>query len=136
MNPANFIELYQRVKKSDGFSSLHIKKIRDLTVIQLFDQMSLILSCDFDGAIGEKPNDIVKISNYLIGRFAARVTLMEMICCGAAPVAVVDTLSVELNPTGKKIIAGVFDKMKEAGLSRRKCLPEVQKTIFQHHKQE
>ncbi len=112
-------QFYRKAKDLGDFSMFPVRKVRDLTLLDLFDDFSLVIACDSDGAIGSKPNDVIKISNYALGRFAARVPLMEILCSGAVPLTVVDTLSVEMNPTGQEIIEGIVDEMVAAGIQSK-----------------
>ncbi len=91
-----------------------VERRRDLTLVRLAGPYYLVIACDSDGGIGPKPHDTVKVPGYLVGRFAARVPLMEMLASGARPLVLADALSVELEPTGKEIIEGV---RFEAGLA-------------------
>jgi hypothetical protein len=76
----------------------------------------MVIGCDSSGAIGPKPLDHLKVDGYIVGKFAARVALMEVISTGAQPLCVVDNLSVELNPTGLEILRGVREEAAQAGL--------------------
>lgn len=76
----------------------------------------MVIGCDSAGGIGPKPLDRVKVDGYTLGRFTARVALMEVLSTGAKPICLVDTLSVEPDPLGLEIIKGVKDEAKEAGL--------------------
>lgn len=51
--------------------------------------------------------DVVKISPDIVGYFGAHVALCENIAYGATPITIVNTLSVEMNNTGKEIIKGI-----------------------------
>lgn len=93
-----------------------VRKIRDLSLVSLLPGLSLVIACDSDGGIGPKEHDQVKVTGYHIGRFGTRVPLMEFLSAGAEPLLVVDTLSVEMNPTGREIIQGVADEAATAGL--------------------
>lgn len=93
------------------------RQVRDLSVVELFPGLLLVVACDSDGGIGPKPADTVKVSGYLLGRFGARVALMELITSGARPFLLVDTLSVEMDPTGREIIAGIRDELASASLA-------------------
>ena len=44
---------------------------------------------------------------------------MEVLAVGAEVVSVIDTLSVEYDPTGKKIIRGIEQAIKEIGLNKK-----------------
>ena len=89
---------------------------RDLTLVRLAGTFYLVIACDSDGGIGPKPNDTVPAPPELLGRFAARVPLMEMVASGARPLVLVDTLSVEMEPTGRQIIKGVRFEANLAGM--------------------
>jgi hypothetical protein len=93
-----------------------VRKIRDLSLAPLLPGLSLVVACDSDGGIGPKEHDHVKVTAYHIGRFGTRVPLMEFLSAGAEPLLVVDTLSVEMDPTGREIIQGVADEAAAAGL--------------------
>jgi len=114
-----FTQLYQNTKSGDSDLLFPNNKIRDLSVIDLFNDFSLIIACDSDGAIGSKPNDVVRCSNYMLGRFAARVPLMEILAAGAVPISIIDTLTVEMEPSGREIISGILDEASAAGIKNR-----------------
>jgi selenophosphate synthetase-related protein len=79
----------------------------------------IAVSCDSCGAIGPKPLDRVRVSGYTVGRFTARVALMEALSVGAEPVCLANTLSVEPRPTGVQIIKGIRDEVRHAKLDSR-----------------
>jgi len=89
---------------------------RDLTLVRLAGSFYLVIACDSDGGIGPKPNDTVPAPPELLGRFAARVPLMEIVASGACSLVLVDTLSVEMEPTGRQIIEGVKIEASLAGM--------------------
>lgn len=86
---------------------MKITKYRDLTLININNNQTLVISCDSSGGIGNKENDVVKTSPEITGYYAAQVAMMEILAFGAKPITVVDTLSVEMNDTGKRIINGI-----------------------------
>lgn len=92
------------------------RRVRDLSVLTIAPGVMLVVACDSNGGIGPKERDTVRTSGYELGRLAARVPLLETIACGATPVLLIDTLSVEWEPTGAAIIAGVRDEMRDAGM--------------------
>ncbi|UTW69818.1 hypothetical protein KHA80_02285 [Anaerobacillus sp. HL2] len=81
---------------------MNISRYRDLTIIADGDK-KLVIACDSSGAIGPKELDVVKVDANIVGRFISRVVLMEIISVGAKPITLIDTLSVEMNPTGLKL---------------------------------
>ncbi|NMA55107.1 MAG: hypothetical protein GX952_04130 [Firmicutes bacterium] len=97
--------------------SQRLKKVRDLTLVRVAGPNYLVIACDSDGGIGPKVHDTVYTTGYWLGRLAARVPLMEVMASGAAPLLVLNALSVELEPTGKSIIAGVRAEAAAAGLT-------------------
>jgi hypothetical protein len=93
-----------------------ILKKRDLTLVRLAGAFYLVIACDSDGGIGPKPNDTVRCDAFVLGRFGARVPLMEVLASGARPLVLVDTLAVEMEPTGRRIIEGVKCEARLAGM--------------------
>jgi len=77
----------------------------------------MVVGCDSSGGIGPKPMDMVKVDGYSLGRFTARVALMEVLSTGARPICLVNTLCVEPRPTGYEIVQGIRNEAKQAGLS-------------------
>lgn len=79
----------------------------------------MVVSCDSAGGIGPKPLDSVKVGAEVLGRFTARVALMEALSVGATPTCLTATLSVEREPTGVEIIKGIESELRFAWLSAR-----------------
>lgn len=98
------------------FTPFSIPTQRDLRIFQFTPNDVMVIGCDSSGAIGPKPLDRLKVDGCIVGKFAARVALMEVISTGAQPVCIVDNLSVELNPTGLEILRGVREEAVQAGL--------------------
>lgn len=76
----------------------------------------LIIACDSSGGIGNKDKDIVRIKPELAGFFAAFVPLVEVLATKGEVLSIVDTLCVEMDPTGKRIISGIKEAMSTIGL--------------------
>jgi selenophosphate synthetase-related protein len=89
---------------------------RDILLFQFENNQVMVIGSEASGGVGPKQFDKVKVDGYTVGRFSARVALMEVLSVGAIPFCLVDTLSVEMNPTGKEIINGVVSSAVEAGL--------------------
>lgn len=87
-------------------------KGRDVEVVTINEKQHMVMACDSCGGVGEKEFDIVKVSPYVVGRFTARVALMEVVSVGASPQMVSVTISNELSPTGEGIISGINDELK------------------------
>lgn len=100
-----------------GFPTLApLETSRDVLIFESEHGEVMVIGCDSAGGIGPKILDKIKVNGYILGKFTARVALMEVLSTGAKPICLVDTLSVEPEPTGTDIIRGVKDEAKEAGL--------------------
>lgn len=93
-----------------------LSRCRDLTLLDVNEAQYLVVACDSDGGIGSKPQDIVKVSDELVGIFGVRVPLFEIIACGAEPFLVVDCLSVEMDGTGARILEAIKAYARLAGI--------------------
>ncbi|MBM7624395.1 AIR synthase related protein [Sporohalobacter salinus] len=91
---------------------------RDVSVIDLSTKQKLVIGCDSLGGIGSKEEDIVKVNSRIAGKFSARVALMEVLAVGAIPISLINTLSVEYEPTGKEIIAGIQEEVDLLSLTK------------------
>jgi len=96
-----------------------IKTARDIRLLRLDRRRILVVSCDSAGGIGPKPLDQVRVDGRTLGRFTARVALMEALSVGAAPVCLASTLMVEPEPTGVEIIRGIREELRYARLDSR-----------------
>lgn len=86
---------------------MEIRKYRDLTLVKIDQDKSLVIACDSSGGIGSKENDVVKAEPEVVGYFGAQVCLMELISFGATLITLVDTLSVEMDGYGSRILQGI-----------------------------
>jgi hypothetical protein len=93
-----------------------IKTARDVSVFEVNTDSFMVVGCDSAGGIGPKPLDKINVSGYTLGRFTARVALMEVLAVGATPVCLTNTLSVEPDPTGLEILEGIKNEVKLAQL--------------------
>lgn len=92
-------------------------KHRDLTLLELPGGQRLLVAVDAAGGIGPKAGDAVKVPAYVLGRFTARVALMELVAAGGRPVLLVNNCCVEPEPTGAELLRGVLDEAALAGLN-------------------
>lgn len=93
-----------------------IQTARDVSVFEISNDQVMVVGCDSAGGIGPKPMDKVNVSGYTLGRFTARVALMEVLAVGANPVCLTNTLGVEPHPTGSEIVEGIKNEIKLAQL--------------------
>ncbi|MGB9679157.1 MAG: AIR synthase related protein [Thermoanaerobacteraceae bacterium] len=89
-----------------------IEKYRDVVIIYEEDK-AFVISCDSLGAIGNKPNDILKTDEEIVGRNTLKVALSEIFSVGAKPLVISDTLMVEMDPSGEKILDGIKKELEE-----------------------
>jgi hypothetical protein len=73
------------------------------------------LACDSSGGIGRKRGDVLPVDAYYVGKFAARVALLEVMASGAAPIAISDGLCCEMEPTGLELLRGIKDEIELCG---------------------
>jgi len=107
-----------------------IKTSRDIIVFEISADLVMVVGCDSAGGIGPKPLDQVKVSGYTLGRFTARVALMEVSAVGATPICLTNTLGVEPDPTGFEIIEGIKSEIQLAGVANSLALiGSTEKTI-------
>lgn len=92
-------------------------QFRDLTITPITDQEDLVVSCDISAGFGERKFDIVKCSPEISVSFTLRTAMLELIAYGATPINVVDTLSVEYDPTGLSIIQQMKQDLAAMGFS-------------------
>lgn len=92
-----------------------VRRVRDLAVLDLAGSC-LVVACDSVGGIGPKPHDTVAVPADTTAHFATRVPLLEVLCCGASPTLIVNTLCVEADPQGAEMIAAVVALAAEVGL--------------------
>ncbi len=95
----------------------NIDTLRDLLLFKLDRKRILVVSCDSAGGVGPKPFDNVKVSGSVVGRFTARVALMEALSVGALPFCITVALSVEPQPTGTQILNGIRNELRHASLT-------------------
>lgn len=93
-----------------------VRRFRDLTLIDGAGGETTVIACDSVGGIGPKPGDTFRTEARTVTHFAARVPLLEVIAVGAAPVVIVDTLSVERDPSGQPMIDEIRDMAADIGL--------------------
>lgn len=103
-----------RSRPATGMLVAMTQRLRDLLLVDIPGR--LVIACDVIGGIGNKPHDSVPTDPRTCANFGFRVPMLELLCSGARPVAVVDTLSVERHPTGQIMIDEILRLAAEAGL--------------------
>jgi len=82
----------------------------------------LVIACDSFGAIGAKKFDRVKVGARLVGKFAVRVPMMEVLSLGAAPLSISVAICSEPEPTGRLILEGISEELKRARLNATRVI--------------
>lgn len=95
---------------------MNLRRVRDLILINIDGNKTLVIACDSCGGAGSKENDVVKVPPVITGKYTARVPLLEVMCSGAKVMAVIDNLCCEMKPTGEEIIKGIKIELEAAGL--------------------
>ncbi|HID17863.1 TPA: hypothetical protein EYP26_06195 [Candidatus Bathyarchaeota archaeon] len=98
-----------------------MKTFRDVLLFGL-GRSVIVIGCDSAGGIGSKPLDKIKVGGEILGKFTARVALMEVLAVGAKPLCLSVTLSVEPEPSGEETLKGVKEEAKFAGLASDQAL--------------
>lgn len=93
---------------------MNYERIRDLSLIHT--NPKLLIACDSTGGIGEKEGDVLQVPPEVTGEFLARVPLMELISMGAKPTGFFATFSVEMDPTGKRLLKGIHKAFDSIGI--------------------
>jgi selenophosphate synthetase-related protein len=97
---------------------MQIRKVRDLTLIDLGQEKTVVIACDSCGGVGLKEYDVLKVSPFVTGKYTARVAILEILCSGADVVCLANTICNEMEVTGKKIIQGIEEELEEAGIGK------------------
>jgi len=92
-------------------------KVRDLSLIKIDSEKTMVIACDSCGSVGMKEQDVLKVQPFFTGKFTLRVALMEVLCSGAQVIAVTNCVCNEMNSTGLEIIKGLKAELLEAGIN-------------------
>lgn len=71
-------------------TSTIVRAFRDLLILS--PSHNLVVACDSVGGIGPRSSDTYHVDSRDSAHFAARVPLLEVLCSGAQPIALIDTL--------------------------------------------
>lgn len=96
---------------------MEVKKIRDLSLINIDEKRTMVIACDSCGGIGMKEGDTLKVPPYYVAKFTVRVAIMEVICAGAEIITITNAVCNEMENTGLEVIKGIKEELKSAGIS-------------------
>ena len=92
-----------------------VSRLRDLTLIDLVGDLAVVIACDSNAGIGEKPDDAIKKPYTEQGISMLKVPLIEVLAAGATPVLVINNLCIEMEPHGKVIIESMRKELRDNG---------------------
>lgn len=102
---------------SEDFPSApsNLSRMRDLTLISLLGGIYLVIACDSNASIGEKPNDALSKPYAEVGISALKVPVMEVLAAGAMPILIINALCMEMEPSGRKFIEAMSGELRRCG---------------------
>jgi hypothetical protein len=96
----------------------------DVTILRIPTGHAIVAGSTSSGGIGPKERDKVKVQGRVLGKFLARVALMDVAATGAFPLLLSVTLGVEKEPAGHEILEGIKSECRVLGLDPNQVLME------------
>ncbi len=103
----------------------------DVSILKVPTGHAIVVGSTSSGAVGPKIMDKVKVEGRVLGKFLARVALMDVIATGAFPLLLSVTLGVEKEPTGNEILEGIRRETRSLGLDPNQVLMENTEDNFE-----
>ena len=103
----------------------------DVSIIRIPTGHAIVTGSTSSGAVGPKEKDKVKVDGKVLGKFLARVALMDVTATGAFPVLLSVTLGVEKEPTGNAILNGISWEARNLGIDPTFALTENTEDNFE-----
>jgi hypothetical protein len=103
----------------------------DVSILKIPTGHAIVTGSTSSGAVGPKDHDRVKVDGRVLGKFLARVALMDVTATGAFPVILSVTLGVEKEPTGSAILEGIRREARSIGLDPNQVLMENTEDNFE-----
>ena len=103
----------------------------DVSIIKVPTGHAIVTGSTSSGAVGPKIEDKVKVDGRVLGKFLARVSLMDVIATGSFPILLSVTLGVEKEPTGNAILEGIRTEARTLGLDLDQVLMENTEDNFE-----
>ncbi len=103
----------------------------DVSILKVPTGHAIVAGSTSSGAVGPKIMDKVKVDGRVLGKFLARVALMDVIATGAFPLLLSVTLGVEKEPTGNEILEGIRREARTLGLDPNQVLMENTEDNFE-----
>jgi hypothetical protein len=93
----------------------NIRRLRDLSLVSLLGDLILVVACDSNASIGEKPQDALPKEYAEVGISALKVPMMEVLAAGATPLLIINALCMEMEPSGRKFIEAMRGELIRCG---------------------
>lgn len=103
----------------------------DVSILKVPTGHAIVAGSTSSGAVGPKIMDKVKVDGRVLGKFLARVALMDVTATGAFPLLLSVTLGVEKEPTGNEILEGIRGEARSIGLDTNQVLMENTEDNFE-----
>ncbi len=103
----------------------------DVSILKIPTGHAIVSGSTSSGAVGPKKTDKVKVDGRMLGKFLARVALMDVTATGAFPMLLSVTLGVEKTPTGNEILEGIRKEARSIGLDPNQVLMEKTEDNFE-----
>jgi selenophosphate synthetase-related protein len=96
----------------------------DVSILKIPTGHAIVVGSTSSGGVGPKAMDTLKVQGRVVGKFLARVALMDVAATGAFPLLLSVTLAVEKEPTGREILEGIRAEAMVLGLEPNQVLME------------
>ncbi len=103
----------------------------DVSILKVPTGHAIVTGSTSSGAVGPKIMDKVKVDGQVLGKFLARVALMDVTATGAFPLLLSVTLGVEKEPTGNQIMEGIKREARSIGLDPNQVVMENTEDNFE-----
>jgi ribosomal protein S8 len=103
----------------------------DVSILKVPTGHAIVAGSTSSGAVGPKEMDKVKVDGRVLGKFLARVALMDVSATGAFPLLLSVTLGVEKEPTGNAILEGIRGEARSIGLDPNQVIMENTEDNFE-----
>jgi len=97
-------------------SRFELSQCRDVTLLRVTPTEYLLFACGSMGGIGPKASDACQVPADVAGYACARTAVAHIVALGGTPMFLMNTLSVEMDPTGKRVMEGIRRLMDELEL--------------------
>ena len=96
----------------------------DVSILKVPTGHAIVVGSTSTGGVGPKSMDSLKVQGRIVGKFMARVALMDVAATGAFPLLLSVTLGVEKEPTGREILEGIRAEAMVLGLEPNQVMME------------